>query len=119
MFTKVFLSGVMLRAIRKGLWYSVLDRLERGILSLSSRVVDEVSDSTLGVELAKIVAKIRDATVSRFIRHVETIGVLRAKAVWGQASGFGYHGSENWAEEGGFARYLGFIDFNKPVSWGF
>jgi hypothetical protein len=118
MFTKVFLSGVRLRAVRNGVWYRVLDQLERGILTLASRVVDEISDSVLGVELVKIVAKIRDATVSRFVRHAEAFGVLQARVVCGQALGLGYSGAGSWASDEGFARYLGFIDFNQPVGWG-
>ena len=104
--------------MRRGVWYRVLDRLERGILTLASRVVDEVKDAALGVELVKIIAKIRDATSSRFVRHVETFGVLQVRAVCGHALGFGYTGAGSWASEEGFARYLGFLDFNQPVGWG-
>ena len=106
-----------MRAMRKGVWYRALDRLERGILTLASRVVDEVMDSALGVELVKIIAKIRNATASRFVRHVETFGVLQARVVCGQALGFGFAGARSWALDEGFARYLGFLDFNQPVGW--
>jgi hypothetical protein len=114
MFTKVFLSAVRLRAMRKGVWYHSLDRLERGILTLASRVVDEIHDTVLGVELVKIIAKIRDASVSGFVRHVETFGVLKAKEIVAQVRAF--EGLE-WSADSGFARYLAFLDFNQPMGW--
>ena len=105
-----------MRAMRKGVWYRALDRLERGILSLASRVVDEVSDSVLGVELVKIIAKIRDATVSRFVRHMKTFGMARTREVVAQAK---ILAGLEWSADGGFARYLAFLDFNQPLGWGF
>jgi hypothetical protein len=114
MFKKAFLSEMRLRAMRKGVWYRALDRLERGILTLASRVVDEVHDVVLGVVLVKIVAKIRDATASRFVRHVETFGVLRAREIIAQVRVFKGLG---WLDDGGFARYLAFLDFNQPIGW--
>jgi hypothetical protein len=116
MFKKAFLSEMRLRAMRKGVWYRALDRLERGILTLASRVVDEVHDTVLGVELVKIFAKIRDATASRFVRHVETFGVIRVREIievtdkWNDAAGRLWSGHS-------FARYLAFLDFNQPVGW--
>jgi hypothetical protein len=115
MFKKVFLSEVRMRAIRKGVWYRVLDRLERGILTLASRVVDEVHDTVLGVELVKIIAKIRDATASRFVRHVETFGVSRAREIVAHAKKLA---GLDWLADYKLSRYLAFLDFNQSIGWG-
>jgi hypothetical protein len=104
-------------AIRKLVWYRALDPLERGILTLASRIIDEVRDSALGVELLKIIAKLKDATDSEFARHVYAFGVLQAKMISGYARDFGNQAAASWALDTGFARYLGFLDFNQVTGW--
>jgi len=116
MFGRDFLVEVRRRALRKGVWYSALDRLERGILSLAGQVVDEVRNTALSVELVKIIAKVRDACRGGFVRHVETFGVRRVRVVRGQASAWG-DDVGGWVSLE-FARYLAFIDFNQPRGWG-
>ena len=63
-----------------------MDRVERGILSLTSRIVDRVESRVLGVRLVKILAKLRDAMKSDFVRLVEGYGVRMAKKYSVQAS---------------------------------
>jgi len=48
MFTAEFLSDMRKRALRKGVWYRTLDRVERGIVSLIVRIVDRVERKLLG-----------------------------------------------------------------------
>ncbi len=103
--------------MRRGVWYSALDRLERGILSLAGQVVDEVRNTALSFELVKIIAKVRDACRGRFVRHVETFGVRRVRVVRDQAYAWGDAAGGGWVSVG-FARYLAFLDFNQPRGWG-
>ncbi len=117
MFTGDFLADVRRRAFRGRVWYSALDSLERGILTLASRVVDEVRNTLLNVELVKIIAKLRDAAKSRFVRHVETFGIHRVREVRDQAYAWGDVAGGAWVDMG-FARYLAFLDFNQPRGWG-
>jgi hypothetical protein len=116
MFTRGFLADVRRAALRRRVWWSALDGLERGILTLASQIVDEVRNAALGVELVKIVAKVRDACRGRFVRHVDAFGVRRVRVLCTQAKAWG--GSvEDWVGLG-FARYLAFLDLNQPRGWG-
>ena len=71
----------------------------------------------LNVELVKIIAKLRDAAKSRFVRHVETFGVRRVREVRDQAVSLGSVVAGGWVNMG-FVAYLAFIDFNQPRGWG-
>src|SRR4030042_4524617 len=63
------------RAIRGRVWFKSLDGLERGILSLSVKVLDvAVVHSCLGKVLTSIVAKIEDALKSVFERRLGGYG---------------------------------------------
>lgn len=118
MFTKEFLAGIRRKALRRKVWYSALDRVERGMLSLTSRIVDRVESKVLGVEIVKILAKLRDAMKSDFVRLVESYGVRMAKKLSVQASEWGNMFADVWSYDLGFARYLALLNVNKPSGWG-
>jgi hypothetical protein len=118
MFTRGFLAEVRRSALRRRVWYSALDSLERGILTLASRVVDEVRNTALNVEIVKIIAKLRDAAKSGFVRHVEAFGMRRVREIREQAVSLGSLVAGGWAREMGFVRYLAFLDYNQPRGWG-
>lgn len=118
MFTRDFLAGVRRKALRRKVWYNALDRVERGILSLTSQLVDRVESRVLGVEIVKILAKLRDAMKSDFVRLVEGYGVKMAKKISVQALEWGNMLAEAWSYDFGFARYLALLNANKPSGWG-
>ena len=117
MFTKEFLSDVRRLALRRKVWYSALDSLERGILSISARIIDDVKSSVLNVQLVKIIAKLKNACKSGFMRHLEGFGMRRARAIRDQAAAFGYKGLNELVRDLGFARYVAFLDYNQPIGW--
>jgi len=114
-FTRHYLEGVRRKAIRGKVWYSTLDRVERGILTLSSRTIDCVKSSVLGVILVKIIAKLRDALKSPFLKRAETYGASMVDKISKQAVEWGYTEARSWSMDFGFFRYIALLDFNK--SW--
>jgi len=117
MYNCSFLMDVRRRALRKGIWFKALDSVERGIVELSFRVVDEVRSLDLARVIVMILAKLRDASKSPFTRHVESVGMAKARRLVEQALELGCVEAGGWLSEG-FARYLAFIDFNHPSGWG-
>lgn len=118
MFSQEFLEGVRRKALRRGVWYTALDRVERGILTITIRVVDVVRSRALGVELVKIVKKLRDATRSGFVRRMEEFGLRRVREVARKAVEWGYDAARSWASDSGFVRYLTLIDMSRPTGFG-
>jgi hypothetical protein len=117
MFTSRFLDDVRRKALRKRVWYRALDRLERGIFSLATQLIDEVKSELLGVELVKMLRKLSDAMKSGFARCVEEYGLRKAKAIALQAVRFGYESAGEWASDVGFIRYLAFLKVNELPGW--
>jgi len=72
----------------------------------------------LGVEIVKILAKLKEALKSRFVRHMESYGLMAARKIAGQAAAFGYENAERWAHDLAFVRYLTFLDLKRPPGWG-
>ena len=114
MFNSKFLLEVRRKALRSRVWFKALDNVERGILSLAARVVDEVRSVVLGVELVKVLKKLRDALKSGFVRWMEEYGIKRARKLAAQAVEWGYHSARAWASDFGFIRYVTLLDVNAP-----
>ena len=114
MLTRGFLLKIRRRAIRKRVYYRALDRLERGILDLSSRLLDSAQSVVLLQQLFEIVMKLEEALKGRFQRHVESFGVRRVAQIIMQAVKFGYRDAVRWLRDPGFMEYLTVMDLNSP-----
>lgn len=117
MVTKEFLLEVRRLALRRKVWYSALDGLERGILSISAHIIDSVKSSVLNVQLVNIIAKLREACKSGFVRHMERFGFKRARIVQTNAERICYLGAAGLVKDLRFIEYLMFIDYNQPIGW--
>ena len=116
-FTRLFLNDLRQKALRKNVWYKSLDRLERGIFSLTTHLIDQVKSAVLGVELVKIIKKLRDAMKSEFFKYIEVFGLKKARYVAGKAVDLGYSAAAVWASDVDFIRYLAFLKVNEISGW--
>ena len=116
MLSKELLREVRGIALRKRVWYRALDEIERGIVNLTISVVESVKSPTLVREISKILAKLREAFKSAFIKHVEDYGFRKLMDVINVAVGFGNVEALRWGSES-FARLLAVNNFNNPVGW--
>jgi len=66
----------------------------------------------------KILAKLREASKSRFVRYVERFGMERVRTVQAQAIAFGCDWAEGLESDFSFVRYLMFLDWNQPIGRG-
>ena len=111
-----YLRTVRLAALRKRVWYRVLDRVERGIFNLTIDVVVKVHSSVLAGELVKILAKLRDASKSAFTRHIESYGYKKLRETVKQANALGCEAS-GWLIDFGFAEWFALNSFYNPAGW--
>ena len=118
MFTGHYLTSVKRKALRKGVWYSTLDRVERGIMNLTARIVDRVDSEILGVELVKILAKLVKTLKSGFVRHMEKFGFGRVFELSRMAVEWGNSVAKVWVNDMGFVGYVSMMDVNKPTGFG-
>ena len=101
------------KAIRRKVWYRVLDSVERGIVNLTLRIFEDVKSLTLCQILNTILEKLRVAIQSRFLRHVEHFGRERAAIIVSQAIGFGSSCAGAWLGDTGFHRWLSLHDIHS------
>ena len=112
MFTRKFLRRWWSRALRRRVLFTALDKSDRGYLYLAMKAFDEIRSENAGTIIVKILAKLRDALESPFVRRMETYGIEKSRIISKKAVEWGHDMAEAWAQDLGFARYLTMLDIN-------
>jgi predicted AAA+ superfamily ATPase len=98
-------------AVRRGLWFKVLNALERAVVDLTIKVVERVRSSTLRSVLKSIASKVMEVLKARaFKERAVAIGRVLVERLVRIAEKLGCKGAGEWARDPGFVMYLG-------VSW--
>ena len=93
-------------ALRQGVWFKILSRVERGVIDLTVRYVDNIKSAKLAKVVTAIMDKLQSAMESIVDRLVRTIGVPLAKKISCIAVGWGNVSAKSWASDLSFAAFL-------------
>ena len=104
--TKVELSRIKIRAIRRGFWFKVLSRVERASIDLTLKVVRKVRSLLLAKMLTTIVKKLLDAMESKVARLMREVGCGFTQNLSRIAQKWGNKSAVQWAENSDFIQYL-------------
>ena len=99
-------------ALRCGVWFRVLNRIERGILDLTVRCVDRIRSARLAKVVTAILIKLKLAMESAVERMVRVVGRSLAQKISSMAVSWGNVSASQWAEDPVFARYLAITQMN-------
>lgn len=103
------------RALRRAMWFKVLDRVERAIINLAIRCVERVRSQKLTRIMTTIVNKLTDAMKSRFKRLIENVGRPLARKMSQIAKAWGNVSAVRWVEDSGFIQYLAVMQMITPM----
>jgi hypothetical protein len=106
------LFRLKLKAIRSGVWFRALRRIDRVLVDLTLRVSDNVHSHTLANALLSVVARLEDALKSRVTRVTEEVGFQLARKASLIAQRFGNAAARNWATSLSLARFLAIMYMN-------
>jgi hypothetical protein len=93
-------------ALRKGVWFRVLDRAERAILTLVPRCMEKPRSAILVDMLAKIIVKIKSALKSQMADLISQVGRPLARKLSCIAQKWGHKTADKWVND---ARFWGFL----------
>jgi len=99
-------------ALRRGIWFKALNRIERGIIDLTVKYVDNIKSAKLAKVLTAILVKLQTTTESMIDRLVRTIGLSLTQKISKIAVRWGNHLASLWANDPAFARFL-VVNFTK------
>jgi hypothetical protein len=100
------------RAMRAGVWFRVLPRIDRVLIDLTIRVTDSVHSVSLARCVLSVARKLEGLFESGLARSVREIGFPLARQLSLFAKKWGNVDSVEWAKDVGFARYLAVMKFN-------
>jgi len=103
---------VRTRALRKGVWYRVLSRVERACVDLVINVVERVRSRLLVKVLFSVLRKLDEAMESQVRRFVREVGVTLASKLSVIAQNWGNKSAKGWAQDAGFLQYLAVSHMN-------
>lgn len=101
------------KAMRRRIWFRVLDRGEQAIVSLTIRCVKKIQSPKLAQIVTNIVAKLRQAMKSSVKQIVETVGRSLAQKLSRIAQAWGNKCAILWAEDPSFIQFLAIMQINK------
>jgi len=102
------------KAIRRGIWFTALNRAERACIDLTTKVVDKVRSLLLAKVLTAVVEKLSKAMESKIRRLMREVGYKLALKISRIAQTWGYASATQWAVDLKFIRYLTIIKMNTP-----
>ena len=100
------------RAMRAGVWFRCLPRIDRVLLDLTIQVADCVRSVHLARCLLVVAGKLEGLLESRLKRAVREFGLALAAKFSGLASGWGYAAARVWANDVNFARFWAVMKLN-------
>jgi hypothetical protein len=105
-------------AMKRRIWFRVLSRIERGVVDLTIRCVNDVRSRRLAEVLTAILKKLRLAAESVVSKAVRSVGFAQARRISQIALSWGYRSALAWASDVGFARYLAVMRLNSSGVFG-
>jgi len=106
------------RALRRGVWFRVLSRIDRVLVDLTVNVVDGVHGFRLAKALWSVVKKLEAALENRVLRAVNEVGYDLAGKLSLLAQKWGNRSAKDWAHDRSFARFLAIVRINDPGASG-
>ncbi len=106
------LAKLRLLAVRRRVWFRVLNRLERGLLDLTLKVAKRVRSRVLSNAVFSIVSKLAEALEGKVVRWMRKVGFEMAENLSRFAQDWGNVSAREWAYDLGFVRYLAVMKMN-------
>ncbi len=101
-----------LKAMRAGVWFRRLPRIDRVLVDLTIRVVDNIHSITLAKSLLTIIRKMEGYLESNLSRALREIGLPLAQKLSLAAQKWGNLTAKNWPTDSNFVNFLTVMHIN-------
>src|SRR5208283_5555796 len=75
------LVNLKTKAMRSGVWFKALQRIDRALLDLTIRVVDNIRSATLSKSILTLTRKLEEAMKNSFSSRLREIGLPLAQKI--------------------------------------
>jgi hypothetical protein len=106
------LAKIRTKAIRKGVWFRMLNRAERAQIELTVKIVKRVRSLLLTKVLISLMTRLVIALESKVERLTREVGRRLAKRIGLIAQSWGHVSAFLWKSDHSFVRYLSVMYMN-------
>jgi hypothetical protein len=115
--SKEQLVKLRLKAMRAGVWFRALPRIDRVLVDLTIRVAGSVRSVTLARNLLAVARKLEGLLESSVLRTFREIGVRLAQKISLVAQKWGNTSAKIWASDVSFVNFLAVMHINAPKTF--
>jgi hypothetical protein len=109
---KAQLLKLRTKAMRSGMWFKALQRIDRVLVNLTIKVASNVRSFTLAESILTIARKLQELLESKVAHTIRDIGIPMAHKLSTLAQKWGNKSAQEWASNISFAQYLSIMKLN-------
>lgn len=110
---KTQLTKLKKKAMRRGVWFTVLRRIDRALIDLTIIVSDNVRSYNLVKSILTIARKVQEVFQSKLAHRIKEIGIPLTRKLSLLAQNWGNKGARKWVNDANFAWYLTITKLNS------
>lgn len=114
---KTELLKLKTKAMRSGVWFKALQRIDRVLIDLTIKVADTVRSPKLAQSILSLTRKLESVMESGLSRTVRTVGLALAQNLSLVAQKLGNVDAKSWAFDRAFAVYLAVMHMNNSKAF--
>jgi hypothetical protein len=103
---KTQLVKLRLKAIRAGVWFRALARIDRVLVDLTIKVANNIRSFTLAKNILAVMKKLEGLMESGLSRTLRSVGFSLAQKISSVAQKWGNASAKSWAYDLSFIRFL-------------
>jgi hypothetical protein len=107
------LIKLRVKAIRAGVWFRALPRIDRVLVDLTIKVADNIRSASLAKCIFAVVGKLEGLLESRVLKSLRLIGRPLAEKISLSAQKLGNSSAKSWANDSSFAFFLAILHTNR------
>lgn len=115
--SKTQLTKLKLKAMRAGVWFKALPRIDRVLVDLTIRVAGNVRSMTLAKNILAVIRKLEGLLESKLMRAMREVGLPLAQKLSSIAQKWGNTSAESWITDSSFAYFLAVMHTNDPKTF--
>jgi len=101
------------KAIRAGVWFRALPRIDRVLVDLTIKVAENIRSAHLARSIFAVVGKLEGLLESSVLKSLRRIGRPLAEKISGIAQKLGNLSAKAWASDSSFAFFLAIMHTNR------
>ena len=114
---KTQLAKLRFRAIRAGVWFRALSRIDRVLIDLTIKVASSIRSATLARNILAVTKKLEGLLESRLLRAFRGVALQLAQKLSIAAQKWGNASAKRWASDVSFVTFLAVMHINEPKTF--